>query len=77
MSAPALDIRGSGNSWAILCDGRPLPRHFDRHHKAATALDALRRRMTPTTARSCLCCGTRFNSTGAGNRLCPPCRTDA
>ena len=76
MPTPALDIRGSGHSFTIVHDGRTLPRHFPNRNAAWLALLAHQRRIAPRQSLACLCCATRFTSTGKANRLCHQCKKD-
>ena len=76
MPSPALDICGSGHSFTIVQDGRPLPRHFTNRNAAWLALLAHQRRIAPTQTSACLCCDNPFTSTGKANRLCPKCKKD-
>ena len=77
MPAAAFDIRGSGDNWAILQNGRPLPQRYGNLDKAHLGLRALRRRLETTLAVPCLCCGASFKSTGKANRLCQTCKDNA
>lgn len=74
MCSIPLQIRGSGESWVILQNGRPLPQRYQRHDAAQLGLRALERRLEPTLSIPCLCCGENFPSTGKANRLCKACK---
>ncbi len=74
MPAPALEIRGSGTSFAIWHDGQPLPTRYWHEGAAMAALRGVARRLTPVRIIACLGgCGTQIKSTGPGHRLCPGC----
>lgn len=71
---PALAIVGPAKSLYIMRGTTRLAGPIAGHSNAIAALPGIERRLTPITARPCLCCGARFNSTGKGHRLCTPCR---
>lgn len=57
-------------------EGSLVPGWYAAYHAALMraekmAVDRARGRHKP---RACLCCGQRFLSEGAHNRMCPPCR---
>lgn len=74
---PALDIRGSGQAFAIYQGKARISRFYDSNKAAIATMRAVEARLVPVTALPCLSCGTRFNSTGRGNRMCDPCRKEA
>jgi len=71
----ALQIRGSGHSFAIL-RGTQIIGRATSNGNAIAALPGIQRRLQ-TTSRPCLNCGSSFQSRGAGHRLCPSCGKDA
>ena len=71
----ALDIRGSGTSFAIMQGSVVLAGPYTSHDNAVAAIRGVETRLTPTRQRTCLCCTTDFTS--RGHRLCPTCRKDA
>jgi hypothetical protein len=77
MTAPALDIRGSGHSFAVLQGGQVVAGPFTSHGNAIAALPGVERRLRPSRLIACLCCGGDMRSTGPGERLCPACRGEA
>jgi hypothetical protein len=68
----ALQIRGSGHSFAILRGTRVLALATS-HGNAIARLPGIERQ-AQARPRRCLCCQAEFQSAGAGNRLCNPCR---
>lgn len=71
-----IDIIGSGHSYAVRVDGRPLARRFTSAGNAIAALPGIERGLRPTTIRRCLRCGHNFTSVGPQNRLCPSCKKE-
>ena len=69
----AVEIRGSGASWAVYHNGRQLAPPQNSYDKACISARAWERRLA-IQHRPCLCCGTAFASEGRGNRMCDPCR---
>lgn len=67
-----VEIRGSGSSWSVYHDGRPLGAPQNAYDKACISARVWQRRLA-TAARPCLCCGTTFDSLGKGHRLCGSC----
>ncbi len=76
MTAPHFSLIGSGHSVAIYRGAERVSR-FYQHRDAATARMNALEAISLITARPCLCCGARFNSTGKGHRLCSTCRAAA
>lgn len=72
-----LDIRGSGQSYAIYQGKARISRFYDGNKAAIAAMRGVAARLTPVTTRPCLCCGARFPSAGNGNRLCRDCRVQS
>ena len=72
----ALDIRGSGSSWAIMRGKAQIAGPYWGEHLAIAALRGVERRLH-TTTRPCLCCNQPFASTGKAHRMCKTCRKDA
>lgn len=72
----ALDIRGSGTSWAIMRGKAQIAGPYWGEHLAIAALRGVKRRLRSTT-RACICCTAPFASTGKAHRMCAPCRKDA
>lgn len=74
------DGRRAGFSWAeiaFVLDRTPsgcMARFAKLRNGATHRQQEARRRAAPSVQRSCLSCRSRFNSTGAGNRLCETCR---
>lgn len=68
---PALQIRGSGHSFAILQGSRIIAR-ATTHGNAVAALPGIERRLQ-TKPRPCLCCHATFQSRGRYHRLCRTC----
>lgn len=70
---PAYEVRRFGKGWALFRDGvRVSGVHGDYHRACDVA--ARRSSKDRRTWRPCLCCGDRFPSEGAHNRLCDRCR---
>ncbi len=67
----ALEIRGSGHSFAILRAGRVLARATS-HGNAIARLPGLERKLQ-SIPRRCMACSTSFQSRGKHHRLCPTC----
>ncbi len=74
MTAPALDIRGSGASWVITRGRETVGGPYAGHHLAVAALRGVERRLTPSRVIPCLNCGAPIRSLSKGHRLCPSCR---
>ncbi|SOC09625.1 hypothetical protein SAMN05877831_107163 [Rhodobacter maris] len=72
MSA-AVEIRGSGDSWAVFHSGHQVGLSQTHCDKACAAANVLERRLNERP-RACLCCGASFISSGFGHRLCTTCR---
>lgn len=71
----ALQIIGSGNSFAILHGNRVLARATSNDNALARISGVERElRLRP---RRCLCCQVEFASLGANNRMCNTCRRTA
>jgi hypothetical protein len=73
MNAPRLDVRGSGEAFAVMLDGRRVSMPFNKPELAWAAAARLERALR-TTTRACLCCAAAFPSEGPHNRLCNHCR---
>lgn len=71
-----LDIRGSGQTYSVCHNGRPVTRAFWSITAAEHALDRIDT-ATRQRRRPCLCCGKTFLSKGPHNRLCTPCRKES
>lgn len=59
--------------WAVFDGGQRVSGRFNQQWEAEARRDELRRQRR-RRARSCLCCGARFESEGAAHRLCDACR---
>ena len=69
---PSTTIIGSGRSFAILLNNRPMA-YANSHGNAIARARGIEAR-AQITPRRCLCCGKNFNSAHNGNRLCGPCK---
>lgn len=69
----ALDIRGSGTSWALYHQGRQVGGPYTSRGNAIAAERGVIRRLAPATARFRCCqgCGAGFLTTG--KTYCPDC----
>lgn len=76
MTAPRLDIRGSGQAFAVFDGKRQVSRIFTTWASAAPKANRLEREAR-SARRDCLCCGVPFLSLGRGHRLCARCRRSA
>jgi len=68
-----LDVRGSGRSWAVYHGDDRITGFLGNYNLAAMVATSRERKLRLST-RACLCCGADFQSEGAHNRLCNPCR---
>jgi hypothetical protein len=73
MTAPRFDVRGSGDAFAVVLDGRPIGRVYWKEERAWAAADRYAK-AARSRIRRCLCCTKAFVSEGPHNRLCDPCR---
>lgn len=73
MNVPRLEVRGSGEAFAVVQDGRVVSRTYRIPERAWAAADRLER-AARRRIRACLCCDKAFMSDGPHNRLCGPCR---
>lgn len=72
----SVDIVGSGQSWQVRLDGKPVDTPTNSYEKAC--IKALKvERQLQTHDRTCISCDTTFTAQGRGNRMCPPCLTFA
>lgn len=70
----ALDLRGSGTSWALYHQGQQVGGPYTSRDNAIAAERGVIRRLNPSVAkfRCCSGCGRGFLATG--NTHCPTCR---
>lgn len=74
MPAPALDIRGSGTSWAILREGVQVAGPYSSYCNAISALRGVEQRLDPSVVRIRRCrCGDTYLAR-KGETLCPDCK---
>lgn len=72
-----LEIRGSGNSFAIVQGGRVVAGPYTNHGNATTALRGVEERLKPVFLVTCLRCRRTFQTKSRGLRLCQCCKRDA
>ncbi|HBD90230.1 MAG: hypothetical protein A2092_15780 [Rhodobacteraceae bacterium GWE1_64_9] len=72
MAVPLVEIRGSGDSYAIFHKGRQVGKAngFDNACVRARVWESRLQRQH----RNCMCCGELFEAQGRFNRLCIPCK---
>lgn len=70
------EIQGIGRGISVMCDGVAVAGPFSNMDVARETLER-RKRWAALRRRPCLCCGRAFDSEGAHNRLCDPCRDAA
>lgn len=72
MPAPAIEIRGCGNSFGIFHNGRQVGKANSYDNACIRARTATNR--LQQVDRACMCCRQTFTAEGHFNRLCTNCK---
>lgn len=72
MPAPEVEIRGCGQMYAIMYQGRQLGKAHG-YQNACIRANAWEIRLQ-RQHRNCMCCGKGFEAQGRFNRLCASCK---
>lgn len=68
----AVEIRGSGESWACYVSGVQVDKPTNAYEKACIKAEKIERELQ-RRVRACLCCAVTFLAEGRHNRMCPGC----